>query len=356
MPHQYDVREQIPEIESITGNGTELVTLTVPPEKNITNTRMRIEREHAEAEHIKSDTTRRHVQQALQRIQRTLTQYDEIPVNGLIIYAGVIDGDLESYVFDKLPSPVHESTYRCDNHFHTDALADSITPEDAYALLVIERGGAAIGSVRGDRITTLHTLDSDVMGKTRAGGQSAQRFKRERERQKHEFFTRVAETVSTEFTANDLPAGIVIGGTLGTAKEFVDGQYLNYRLQDRIVGTYPVAYGNEQGLEELVRKAREDVLDETRAAERDVLDAFFTRLRTADPVVYGEDAVTDAITYGAVETLIVASTVPSARREALSTRVENQGGNVIVTATETDHGARFADTFTIGALLRFPIN
>ncbi|WP_240318914.1 Vms1/Ankzf1 family peptidyl-tRNA hydrolase [Halorussus rarus] len=193
-------------------------------------------------------------------------------------------------------------------------------------------------------------------GEVRAGGQSAQRFERERERQAHEFFQKVGDIANEALIGDDAVTGLVIGGTLATAKKFVSGDYLDHRLKDRLLGTYPVEYGNTQGLHQLVDKAESRLLDAEQQEAREHLDKFYSRLRGGGTVAYGSTEVEQAIEYGAVETALVASSVPRDEREELETEVSQQGGELCVTSTDTERGAQLADNFGgIGALLRFPI-
>ena len=358
MSQAYDLRDQIDQLESLEGEGTELVTITVPSSKSIRPIRERIAQEHAGAENIKSDRTRDRVQQALKRIQRVLRRYEKTPANGLVVYAGVVDEELGSYVFDDLPAPVTESTYRCDDHFDLTPLVDAVAPSDTFGLIVIERGGAAIGRLVGERIVPIRTFESQVMGKSRAGGQSAQRFERERERQEHEFFQEVGEIADDALVGDDdTVTGLAIGGTLATARKFVSNDYLDHRLQDRLLGTFSVEYANIQGLHQLVEKAEDQLLDAEQREGREHLEEFYSRLRDGDTVAYGTDEIERAIGFGAVDTALVASTVPRARRQELETDVSQQGGDFYVVSSDTERGSRFADNFGgVGALLRFPVN
>nr|WP_240147652.1 hypothetical protein [Halorussus sp. JP-T4] len=166
MSEAYDLRDKIDQLEPLEGEGTELVTITMPSSKSISSIRERIAQEHAGAENIKSDQIRNRVQQALKRIQRILQRYQETPENGLVVYAGVVDGELTSHVFDDLPRPVTESTYRCDDHFDLTPLIDVVAPSDTFGLVVIERGRAAIGRLVGERIIPIRSFESQVMGKS----------------------------------------------------------------------------------------------------------------------------------------------------------------------------------------------
>jgi len=352
----FDLRDRIDSLAGLEGEGTELVTLTVPPDDAVASVRERVAGEHAGAENIRSKRTRERVQRALVRIRSILGEYDATPDAGLVVYAGVVDGDLVSAVFDDLPAPVAASTYRCDDRFDVAPLEAAVAPDETFGLVVVERGGAAVGRLAGERVVPLRVVESRVMSSSRAGGQSAQRFARERERQVHEFYTDVAATVNDAFLGDDPVAGLAVGGTLSSARQFVDGDYLDHRLRERLLGTYPVEYATERGLEQLVDAAGADLLDAERREARERLDEFRTRLRGDDPVAYG-DAVDRALEFRAVEALLVSSALDRDRREALATAAERQGGETHVVDAETDRGARFSDAFGgVGALLRFPVD
>jgi peptide chain release factor subunit 1 len=115
-----------------------------------------------------------------------------------------------------------------------------------------------------------------------------------------------------------------------------DADYLDYRLRDRLLGTYGVEYATEQGLSDLV-------------------DDFFGGLHDGDPVAYGVEDVLQAAEYGAVDTALVATNVPPDTRERVEVAVSEQGGETVVVSEGSDRGARFGETFGVGALLRFPV-
>jgi len=361
------LRDRIEQLESTDGAGTELVTVTVHAGDSLAATRERVAREHAGAENIRSKRTRTRVRQALERIQRLLRLYEETPDCGLAVCAGVVDGDLVSAVFDDLPEPITESTYRCDDRFHLDPVRATVASGETFGLVVVERGRAAVGRLLGDRVVPDRAFESQVMGSSRAGGQSAKRFERERARQAHEFFEEVALTAgesflgdgnddSTDNADGEPVTGVVVGGSMGTAGQFVDGEYLDHRLRDRLLGTYGVEYATEQGLYDLVDAAQAELLDAEQRAVREQVDEFFGRLRDDDPVAYGVEDVLQAAEYGAVDTALVSANVSSDSRERLETAVAEKGGETVLVTDGSDRGARFGETFEVGALLRFPVN
>lgn len=353
----HDRRDRLDRIAAREGEGTELVTLTVPPDASLRSVRERVADEHAGAANIKSDRTRERVRRALDRVRRELRGYAETPDDGLAVFAGVVDGDLVVHVLDEFPEPLSTSSYRCDDRFHVDPVREAVAPGERFGLLIVERGGAAVGRLAGDRVVPTRVFESQVMRSSRAGGQSAERFARERERQAHEFYEEVGDVAREAFLGEDSVEGVVVGGTLSTARRFVDDGYLDHRLQERLLGTYGVEYATEQGLHQLVEAAGEDLLDAGRRRARERLAAFFERLRDGDRVTYGAEAVDRALEYGAVDELLVADAVDRERRAQLETAVDRQGGETVVVSTETDRGERFARAFDgVGALLRFPVN
>lgn len=355
------------QLATANGRGTELITLTISPDTTLQSIKTRLQEEHASAEHIKTDRTRENVQKALKRLQTHLDQYVTTPESGMIAYAGVIDGELQSWCFTELPRDVPGTRYCCDSTFDVEVLTTVFAPTTQHGLLIIERGGALLARVVNGQVDVLAELESQVMGKTRAGGQSAQRFKRERERQLHEFFQRVAETVAREFTTNAETESITsknvtidnlaIGGTLGTAESFLDGDYLHHAIEDAVVGVYGVSDVNETGAQELLEKASADLLDERTKAQNRMLDVFFSGLRDeSQPVVYGRGQVERALEFGAVDTLLV---TPAAEKNApgdFGARTEEQGGDVIRVTRSGGKSEQFHEVFKLAAVLRFPIN
>lgn len=221
------------------------------------------------------------------------------------------------------------------------------------------------------------------MGKTRAGGQSAKRFERKREGQKEAFFRTVGERVERAFLegggeategsegaerAGDAPEptvdGLVVGGTTVTVEEFLDGDYLDHRLRDRIVGgSFAVEYASEQGLRQLVEKAEDDLEAAGREEVRAALDRFFSGLEAdaaddeSPPVTYGREAVDEALQYDAVETALVAEGVDGETASEIERRATEAGGECLVVPTGFERGEQFAAAFDgIGAVLRFPID
>ncbi|WP_123535960.1 hypothetical protein [Halosimplex salinum] len=85
------------------------------------------------------------------------------------------------------------------------------------------------------------------------------------------------------------------------------------------------------------------------------LDDFFARLRDGDRVAYGSDDIDRAVEYGAVDTALVSADVPVQRRTEIESDVAEQGGETLVVPDDGERGARFAEPFEVGGLLRYQV-
>ncbi|HYZ51290.1 MAG TPA: peptide chain release factor 1, partial [Nitrososphaeraceae archaeon] len=83
---RYRLTKMLNELSSITGHGTELVTVYVPPRRQIFDVVSQLRNEAGTASNIKSDLTRTHVQDALSRTIEHLKLFRETPENGLVVF------------------------------------------------------------------------------------------------------------------------------------------------------------------------------------------------------------------------------------------------------------------------------
>lgn len=358
---EYDIKRVLDELRGHEGRGTELISLYIPPDTNLSTVQQQVDNEYAQAENIKSDHTRDNVQDALSRVRSALQNYSRTPDNGLAAFAGVIDGEMVDYVFDSLPRPIPERNYICSDSFETGPLESVLTPDSVYGLIVLDRNEAAIGSLIGDRIDVHRELESGVMGKTKAGGQSAQRFARERERQKRDFFKKIGKTAKEEFIEDDACRvdGLLIGGTTITVDEFMQNDDLDHRLEDALLGTYGTSYGNEQGLRELVRKA-DDILSSHEMLEaKRAMDTFFDALSggTDENATYGSDKVEQALEYGAVEMLLLSEDLEHDTVDSLSEAAQQTGAEILYIPDDFERGSQLAESFDgVAAILRYDVH
>src|SRR5689334_24169679 len=90
---RYKLKKMLNELSRITGHGTELVTVYIPPRRPIFEVIGQLRNEAGTASNIKSDLTRTHVQDALSRTVEHLKLFKETPENGIAIFCGAIQNN-----------------------------------------------------------------------------------------------------------------------------------------------------------------------------------------------------------------------------------------------------------------------
>ncbi len=293
------------------GRGTELVSLYVPPGKQISDVLNQLRDEYGTASNIKSTTTRKNVLDAIVKVQQRLKLFKEPPENGLVIFCGAIPQNgagserIETYVIIP-PEPIHINLYRCDGRFHTEYLQEMLREKETYGILLIDSSGATVATLQGRRLDIVRQLTSGVPGKTRAGGQSARRYERLREMRLQEFFTRVGEHANEIFLPIENLKGVILGGPGPTKDDFAKGEYLNYQLKNKIIDVIDTAYVEEQGVKEVVEKAPEVMRKVRYIEERKVMQQFLYEVgHDTGKITYGEEEVRRALQNGAVNILLL---------------------------------------------------
>jgi peptide chain release factor subunit 1 len=306
-------KKSLEELQGMRGMGTELVTVIIPPDRLISDVRGQLGQESAQAANIKSKSTRKHVGDAIESAIAVLNRYKTAGENGLAIFVGhVIVGNnksrLVTVVIDDPPEIFSSFRYRCDSTFELTQLEDMLIDRTSYGLFVIDRGEAAYGIATGKRIHCQEELQSNIMGKHRQGGQSAQRFERLIEEAAHNFFKRATEHACNYWLPNiaDIK-GIIVGGP-GQTKDFVvKNEYFHHEIKKLVREPFfDVGYSNESGLRELVQRAGA-LMDQIELdAERKIVDNFLREVMQAHPkATYGEMMIRSALDQGAVDMLLL---------------------------------------------------
>jgi len=301
------------------GRGTELISLYIPPGKQISEVMNMLREEYGTAANIKSTTTRKNVQDAIVKVQQRLKLFKETPETGLVIFCGAVPQNgagsekIETYVIIP-PEPINIYLYRCDSRFHTEHLQELLREKEAYGILLIDATAATLAVLQGRRLEIVREVTSGVPGKTRAGGQSARRFERLREMRLQEYFRRVGEHANEVFLPIENLKGIIIGGPGPTKYDFEKGDYLNYQLKEKIIDTVDTAYVDEQGVKEVVDKAPEIMRKIRYIEERQIIQQFLYEIgHDTGLATYGEEAVRKALEAGAVKTLLLSEGLDVAR-------------------------------------------
>ncbi|MFQ6064444.1 MAG: peptide chain release factor aRF-1 [Candidatus Bathyarchaeia archaeon] len=309
---RFRLKRALQRLGSKEGRGTELVSLYVPPDRQISDVVAMLKQEYGTAANIKSDTTRKNVQDAITKVTQRLKLFKKVPKNGLVIFCGAIPQNggpgsekIETYVITP-PEPIQVYLYRCDSRFHTEYLKDFLREKETYGMVVMDASAATYATLRGRRLEIVEEITSGVPGKFRAGGQSARRFERLRESKLLSYFKRVGKHANDIFLPIENLKGVIIAGPGPTKNDFEKGGYLHYTLKDKLISIMDTAYVGESGVEEVVERAP-DILRRVRyVEEKQIVQGFLDEIgHDTGLATYGEKEVRRALGSGAVETLLL---------------------------------------------------
>jgi len=347
------------ELKDYRARHTELITVYVPAGYDMNGIISQLSQEQGTSENIKSKGTRKNVQGALERMIRQLRVIGRTPPHGLAIFAGNVsekEGGQDFIVRSvEPPTPLNVKIYRCDQAFFLEPLEQFLEPERVYGLLVIDRQEANIGLLKGSRIEHIFGKESLVPGKTRKGGQSAHRFERVREEMAKTFFKKIAVQARESFSGIKNLRGILIGGPGPTKEDFVTN-YLGSETKKKVLAIENIGYTGDQGMQELVSKSKDVLVQEEIAREKAAVNEFLEVLnKNPSHAAYGKAEVEKAIDMSAVKELLVSDKFDEIVAEKLVDKVETAGGAWILISTESREGEQLHALSGIAAVLRFPI-
>ncbi len=309
----FRLRKTLNTLANKEGSHTELITVYVPPGKQISDALNLLRNEYGTASNIKSNVTRKNVLDAITKAQQKLKLFKDPGEKGIVIFTGALlqEGDapgterMEAYVIVP-PEPIKIFLYRCDSRFHTEYLQEMLREKETYGIILVDASNATIATLQGKRLQIVRQMHSGVAGKTKAGGQSARRYERMRDMQLNEYFTRVGKHANDILLPIDTLKGIILGGPGPTKFDFEKGDYLNYQLKNKILDTVDTAYVEEQGVKEVVDKAPEIMRKVRYIEEKEVMQKFLYEVgHDTGMITYGEAEVRRLLQNGAVRTVLM---------------------------------------------------
>ena len=357
---RYNLEEFLDDMKPRKARHTELITVYVPTGFDINLITKQLESEKSTAANIKSTTTRKNVQVALESLIRIAKQMKQTPKNGIALFAGNVfkDGQEEfiSEAFEP-PEALNIRLYRCDQTFVLDPLDDMLEVKEVYGLIVLDRKEATLGLLIGKKIKTLQKFDSMVPGKTTKGGQSAARYGRIRENMAKDFFRKIAEEVKKEFyPLGENLQGILVGGPGPAKEDFLKEGQLITALHDKIVGVKDLGYADEHGLDLLVEGSGDLLAEQEIIHEKKIMEKFFDMLgKQKDKTAYGKEEVEKALQYGAVELLLLSKKLKKTEIKRLEKQAKETNVSVELVSVETEEGVQFWNLGGIGGILRFRV-
>ncbi len=310
----YKIRKTLEELSQKSGRGTELITVYIPKGKQLHEIISTLQQEQGTADNIKSDLTRTHVVDSLGKVVQRLKLYKKTPERGLVMFCGALPpeggGPLGNEVVKVWeidpPKDLKQYLYRCDDHFHVDILKDMLKDDNLIGFLAIDAKDAGWGLLYGDKIEVLSQTGSGVAGKHRQGGQSAKRFQKLREMELSYFYNRVAETTREYFIDIYPIKGLIISGPGPTKEDFINGNYLEYRLQDMIINTIDASYAGSEGIREAFAKSGEILGDFRMVEEKKLVEDLFREINShSGKGSYGLQEIIEYLKNNVVKTLMI---------------------------------------------------
>ena len=319
---RYEFKKALQELEGLKGRGTELISLYIPPGKQISDVVQYLREEFSTSSNIKSKSTRKNVLAAIESIMSRLKYYKAPPETGLVFFVGHVStrGD-QTEMYTKIiepPEPIQTFMYKCDSMFHTEQLRLQLQEKELYGLIVIDRKEATVGFLNGTNIQVVANEQSLVPSKHHQGGQSSRRYERLIEIAAHEYFKKIGEIVNNSFVPviKDIKA-VFIGGPGSTKDFFFERDYLRNEVKQKVKELFDIGYTDETGLRELVEKAAGTVKDMRISREKDLMNRFMLEIKKNDGGlgVYGIPAILSALEQKSLDILLLSEGIDMYRVE-----------------------------------------
>jgi hypothetical protein len=143
-----------------------------------------------------------------------------------------------------------------------EALTAACAPPPDWGILLVRKGGFAVARLAGEAVVDSKVGQRHVQGRTKAGGQSQQRFARRRDNQARAAYEAAADHAAR--IAADVPA-LVVGGDHGAVEAVLADQRLR-GVAARVVGDFLTVPDPRRGvLESAIRDACSVRIDVTNA-------------------------------------------------------------------------------------------
>jgi peptide chain release factor subunit 1 len=149
---KYEFKRMLDNLRSKVGRGTELISLYIPHDKQISDVMAQLREENGQAANIKSRVTRLNVQSALDSAMSRVRLINKVPENGVVIFIGSIDigsnkTDMYSLALEP-PDPITTYKYHCDSAFLLAPLEEMLADKKTFGLIVLDRRESTIGLLK----------------------------------------------------------------------------------------------------------------------------------------------------------------------------------------------------------------
>ena len=318
----------------------EFISLYIPHESSIDDIVATLKEESCSVA-TKSESVRDRLQDAIKNVMQRIKLQNEIPENGLAIFAGTFVGnesETEGLHVEELvpPEPIAAYLYEVDDHFRLEPLREMLRNPKVVGIVALDSKEASFGILNGERLELLENITSGIMGKTVKGGQSQRRYERERDMEIGYFFHRVAEHAAKAFLENHKITALIVGGPGQTKEDFLKGDYLNYELKDALLNTVDTQSADKAAVKEMIDKSSETLKNMCAPEEKMIVQRLLAAVGKQDDLaIYGLDPVLNALKNGEVEVAIVTDNTDMIEVVAMCKKCELSRTKIVNKAMKT---------------------
>lgn len=303
----YDFKKQVKALSGFHGKGTELISLYIGPNMQVSDFAGKLRDEFGQASNIKSKSTQKNVQAAIERVLQYLKILGhKAPPNGIAIFAGNVsetEGKSDIQLFTIIPpSPLMTSFYRCESTFQLEALEEMMDQAGAYGLVVMDGKEATVAILKGKTYKVIRRLTSTAHQKVNKGGQSAARYQRIHEEVVEVYYKRIGEAMEGFMNQKNFK-GIIVGGPGPAKEDFMKLKPYNYQL--KVLGVVDTGYTDEFGLREMMEKSGDIISEQEAIKEKKLMDEFMRQISQDGLATYGYDEIKTALSKNQIAKLLV---------------------------------------------------
>jgi peptide chain release factor subunit 1 len=306
---QHKLRKLIARLSDKEGKGKEFISLYLPngtaPDEIVA-----ILKEKSDSVAMKSRSIKVRLQEALKSVNQRLKLQKQIPLNGLVIFAGTFassGSEHEALNVEEVapPEPVNTYLLEVEDHFLLDPLRVMVRGQRVVGLLALDSKEASFGIFKGENLEIMESISSGISGKSGKGGSSQRRYERERDMAVTYFFHRIAEHATKTFLQTHRVTVLLVGGPGHTKEDFLKGDFLHYELKNLLLGEVNTQSAGKEALKEVLDKSSEVLKNMCAPEERNILQRLLTHIGQDDGLaIAGLDLVLEGLKNGEVETAL----------------------------------------------------
>src|SRR5665648_442889 len=307
---QHKLRRLIAWLSDKEGRGREFISLYIPREKSIDEI-VAILKCESDSAAAKSESVRDRLQDALKNVIQRLKLHNEIPENGLAIFAGTfVANETESEVLkvEEIvpPEPIMTYLYEVDNHFHLEPLREMLRDQKVVGLIAMDSKEDSFGILNGERFELIENITSGIHGKSGKGGSSQRRYERERDMSITYCFHRIADYAAKAFLEKHKLTVLLVGGPGTTKDDFLKGDFLHYELKNMLLGSVDTQSVGREAVREVLGKSSEALKNMCAPEQKRIVQSLLASIGKQDGLAtYGLYSVLNALKKGEVEVALV---------------------------------------------------